>query len=134
MDSNLLDCSIPWSEVIENFAPPERSSKLPTTSMNAVSAMNSMNAMNSMGSSGLSAGASCLEEGKRISTPKARLVNRKRRIVCREEKAGKRSRVMEEDAYYLKMNTENLQALKAHLESVKLKEKELKQKKHKRKV
>ena len=34
----------------------------------------------------------------------------------------------------LKMNTENLQALKAHLESVKLKEKELKQKKHKRKV
>ena len=72
---------------------------------------------------------------------KARLVNRKRRIVCREEKIGreekgngKRSRVMEEDAYYLKMNTENLQALKAHLESVKLKEKELKQKKHKRKV
>ena len=71
---------------------------------------------------------------------RARLVNRKRRIVCREEKigkgekTGKRSRVMEEDAYYLKMNTENLQALKAHLESVKLKEKELKQKKHKRKV
>ena len=72
---------------------------------------------------------------------KARLVNRKRRIVCREEKIGregkgngKRSRVMEEDAYYLKMNTENLQALKAHLESVKLKEKELKQKKHKRKA
>ena len=128
MDSNLLDCSIPWSEVIENFTPPERSSKLQTTSMS------SMNAMNSMGSSGLSAGTSCLEEGKRISTPKARLVNRKRRIVCREEKAGKRSRVMEEDAYYLKMNTENLQALKAHLESVKLKEKELKQKKHKRKA
>ena len=70
---------------------------------------------------------------------RARLVNRKRRIVCREkigreEKAGKRSRVMEDDAYYLKMNTENLQALKAHLESVKLKEKELKQKKHKRKA
>ena len=140
MDSNLLDCSIPWSEVIENFAPPERSSKLQTTSMTSMSAVNSMSAMNSMGSSGLSAGTSCLEEGKRISTPKARLVNRKRRIVCREEKigregkAGKRSRVMEEDAYYLKMNTENLQALKAHLESVKLKEKELKQKKHKRKV
>ena len=98
MDSNLLDCSIPWSEVIENFTPPERSSKLQTTSMNAVNAMSSMNAMNSMGSSGLSAGTSCLEEGKRISTPKARLVNRKRRIVCREEKigregkAGKRSR------------------------------------------
>ena len=140
MDSNLLDCSIPWSEVIENFTPPERSSKLQTTSMTSMSAVNSMSAMNSMGSSGLSAGTSCLEEGKRISTPKARLVNRKRRIVCREEKigreekAGKRSRVMEEDAYYLKMNTENLQALKAHLESVKLKEKELKQKKHKRKV
>ena len=71
---------------------------------------------------------------------RARLVNRKRRIVCREEKiwreekAGKQSRVMEEDVYCLKMNTENLQALKAHLESVKLKEKELKQKKHKRKV
>ena len=137
MDSNLLHCSIPWSEVIENFAPPERSSKLQTTSTSSMSAMNSMG---SSGLSGLSAGTSCLEEGKRISTPKARLVNRKRRIVCREEKigkegkAGKRSRVMEEDAYYLKMNTENLQALKAHLESVKLKEKELKQKKHKRKV
>ena len=71
---------------------------------------------------------------------RARPVNRKRRIVCRVEKigregkAGKRSRVMEEDAYYLKMNTENSQALKAHLESVKLKEKELKQRKHKRKV
>ena len=68
---------------------------------------------------------------------RARLVNRKRRIVCREEMIGreeKRSRVMEDDAYYLKMNTENLQALKAHLESVKLKEKELKQKKHKRKA
>ena len=67
-------------------------------------------------------------------------MNRKRRIVWRgekierEEKAGKRSRVMEDDAYYLKMNTENLQALKAHSESVKLKEKELKQKKHKRKA
>ena len=60
MDSNLLDCSILWSEVIENFAPPERSSKLQTTSMssmssmNAMISMNSMNAMNSMGSSGLS--------------------------------------------------------------------------------
>ena len=48
MDSNLLDCSIPWSEVIENFAPPERSSKLQTTSMI------SMNSMNSMSSNGLS--------------------------------------------------------------------------------
>ena len=41
MDSNLLDCSIPWSEVIENFAPPERSSKLPTTSMSSMSSMSS---------------------------------------------------------------------------------------------
>ena len=57
MDSNLLDCSIPWSEVIENFAPPERSSRLQTTSMNSMismASMNSMNSMNSMGSSGLS--------------------------------------------------------------------------------
>ena len=57
MDSNLLDCSILWSEVIENFAPPERSSKLRTTSMismNAMISMISMNSMNSMGSSGLS--------------------------------------------------------------------------------
>lgn len=137
--------------MIENFAPPERASKLPMTSMgsmnamnamNAMSAMNSMNAMNamnSMGLNGLNGGAPGLEEGKRISTPKARIVNRKRSVVGREEKIaregnGKRSRVVEEDAYYLKMNTENLQALKAHLESVKLKEKELKQKKHKRKV
>ena len=54
---NLLDCSILWSEAIENFAPPERSSKLPTTSMsamNSMSSMSSMNSMNSMGSSGLS--------------------------------------------------------------------------------
>lgn len=48
MDSNLLDCSIPWSEVIENFTPPERSSMI---SMNS---MISMASMNSMGSSGLS--------------------------------------------------------------------------------
>ena len=48
--------------------------------------------------------------------------------------SAKRNRVAEEDAYYLKMNNENLQALKAHLESVKLKEKELKQKKHKKKM
>ena len=41
MDSNLLDCSIPWLEVIENFAPPERSSKLPTTSMSSMSSMSS---------------------------------------------------------------------------------------------
>ena len=66
MDLNLLDCSILWSEAIENFAPPERSSKLPTTSMSAMNSMssmssmssmgsmNSMNSMNSMGSSGLS--------------------------------------------------------------------------------
>ena len=57
MDLNLLDCSILWSEAIENFAPPERSSKLPTTSMsamNSMSSMSSMNSMNSMGSSGLS--------------------------------------------------------------------------------
>ena len=63
MDSNLLDCSIPWSEVIENFAPPERSSRLQTTSMNSMismasmismNSMYSMNSMNSMGSSGLS--------------------------------------------------------------------------------
>ena len=57
MDSNLLHCSIPWSEVIENFAPPERSSKLQTTSMNSMISMismNSMNSINSMGSSGLS--------------------------------------------------------------------------------
>ena len=63
MDSNLLDCSIPWSEVIENFTPPERSSKLQTNSMSSMSSMSSMNSMNSMssmssmnsmGSSGLS--------------------------------------------------------------------------------
>lgn len=82
---------------------------------------------------------SSLEESRRISTPKARIVNRKRLIVLREEKkvrvgSAKRNRVAEEDAYYLKMNNENLQALKAHLESVKLKEKELKQKKHKKKM
>ena len=125
--------------MIENFAPPEQTSKLPMTSMGSMNAMNAMNAMNSMGLNGLNGSAPGLEEGKRISTPKARIVNRKRSVVGREEKIaregnGKRSRVVEEDAYYLKMNTENLQALKAHLESVKLKEKELKQKKHKRKV
>lgn len=125
--------------MIENFAPPERASKLPMTSMGSMNAMNAMNAMNSMGLNGLNGSAPGLEEGKRISTPKARIVNRKRSVVGREEKIaregnGKRSRVVEEDAYYLKMNTENLQALKAHLESVKLKEKELKQKKYKRKV
>ena len=125
--------------MIENFAPPERTSKLPMTSMGSMNAMNAMNSMGLNAMNGLNGGAPGLEEGKRISTPKARIVNRKRSVVGREEKIaregnGKRSRVVEEDAYYLKMNTENLQALKAHLESVKLKEKELKQKKHKRKV
>ena len=125
--------------MVENFAPPERTSKLPMTSMGSMNAMNAMSAMNSMGLNAMNGSAPGLEEGKRISTPKARIVNRKRSVVGREEKIaregnGKRSRVVEEDAYYLKMNTENLQALKAHLESVKLKEKELKQKKHKRKV
>lgn len=126
----LLHCSIPWSEVIDNFAPPERTSKLP---------VNPIGSIGSIGSTGSNAAVSSLEESRRISTPKARIVNRKRLIVLREEKkvrvgSAKRNRVAEEDAYYLKMNNENLQALKAHLESVKLKEKELKQKKHKKKM
>lgn len=126
----LLHCSIPWSEVIDNFAPPERTSKLP---------VNPIGSIGSTGSTGSNAAVSSLEESRRISTPKARIVNRKRLIVLREEKkvrvgSAKRNRVAEEDAYYLKMNNENLQALKAHLESVKLKEKELKQKKHKKKM
>lgn len=126
----LLHCSIPWSEVIDNFAPPERTSKLP---------VNPIGSIGSTGSTGSNAAVSSLEESRRISTPKARIVNRKRLIVLREEKkvrvgSAKRNRVAEEDAYYLKINNENLQALKAHLESVKLKEKELKQKKHKKKM
>ena len=129
----LLHCSIPWSEVIDNFAPPERTSKLP------VNPIGSIGSIGSTGSTGSNAAVSSLEESRRISTPKARIVNRKRLIVLREEKkvrvgSAKRNRVAEEDAYYLKINNENLQALKAHLESVKLKEKELKQKKHKKKM
>ena len=56
------------------------------TSMTMMNAMNAMNAMNSMGLNGLNGGAPGLEEGKRISTPKARIVNRKRSVVGREEK------------------------------------------------
>ena len=107
--------------------------------MGSMGSIGSMGSMGSMGAVGANGGTTGSEEGKRISTPKARIVSRKRCIVLREEKeararGGKRSRVAMEDAFYLKMNTENLQALKAHLESVKLKEKELKLKKHKKKL
>ena len=41
----------------------------------------------------------------------------------------KRRKMEEETAYYLKLNTANLQKMKDHLEAVKLKLKELKEKK-----
>ena len=47
----------------------------------------------------------------------------------RKEDPVKRRKMEEETAYYLKLNTANLQKMKDHLEAVKLKLKELKEKK-----
>lgn len=75
------------------------------------------------------------EETKKIFTPRVKKVTRKRPVCSREEKERrgeeeKRRRVLEEEnSKYLGMNTENLQMMKDHLEKVKLKMKELKEKK-----
>lgn len=75
------------------------------------------------------------DEVKKISTPKVKMVTRKRPCCSIEEKEKrkkdeKKMRLMkEEDKYYLRINTENLQMMKDHLEKVKLKMKEMKEKK-----
>lgn len=75
------------------------------------------------------------DEVKKISTPKVKMVTRKRPCYSIEEKEKrkkdeKKMRLMkEEDKFYLRINTENLQMMKDHLEKVKLKMKEMKEKK-----
>lgn len=75
------------------------------------------------------------EEAKKIFTPKVRAVTRKRPSSTLEEKEkrmespSKMRFIQEENNYYLKMNSDNLQMMKDHFEVVKMKMKEMKEKK-----
>ena len=116
--------------MIDNFAPLKR----------VASKASSTASMGGMGSSSQFASSSGVhEESRQVYTPKVRPVTRKRPRITREEKekrvlsAAKRNRIAEENAYYLKINTENLQAMKDHLESIKQKMKERTEKKKNRK-
>lgn len=68
-------------------------------------------------------------------TPCVGVVSRKRVRVSREERESranendKRMRLKKEDEYYLTLNNTNLEELKAHLEALKLRMKEMKEKK-----
>lgn len=74
-------------------------------------------------------------DSKNVSTPCVSVVSRKRVRVSREERESrvndgdKRMRLKKEDEYYLKLNNANLDELKAHLEALKLRMKEMKEKK-----
>ena len=74
-------------------------------------------------------------DSKNVSTPCVGVVSRKRVRVSREERESranendKRMRLKKEDEYYLTLNNTNLEELKAHLEALKLRMKEMKEKK-----
>lgn len=111
---------IQWMEVVENFTPVRKLKSLtsPTPSLQA------------------SPSVSVAEpETKHVTIPTVRIVTRKRPHVTRREREErgedpvKRRKIEEESAFYLKMNTSNLQEMKDHLEAVKLRMKELKEKK-----
>ena len=111
---------IQWMEVVENFTSVRKLKSLtsPTPSLQA------------------SPSVSVAEpETKHVTIPTVRIVTRKRPHVTRREREErgedpvKRRKIEEESAFYLKMNTSNLQEMKDHLEAVKLRMKELKEKK-----
>ena len=109
-----------WMEVIENFTPVRKSKPL----------------LSSTPSLQASPSASVTEpETKHVTIPTVHRVTRKRPHVTQKEREErkedpvKRRKMEEETAYYLKLNTANLQKMKDHLEAVKLKLKELKEKK-----
>jgi singapore isolate B (sub-type 7) whole genome shotgun sequence assembly, scaffold_2 len=107
-------------EVIENFTPVRKSKPL----------------LSSTPSLQASPSVSVTEpETKHVTIPTVHRVTRKRPHVTQKEREErkedpvKRRKMEEETAYYLKLNTANLQKMKDHLEAVKLKLKELKEKK-----
>ncbi len=78
------------------------------------------------------------EEPKHVSIPKVKMVTRKRVCCSKEEKEAKaanptkRMRIKEEDALFLKWNTDNLHMMKERLEAIKQKMKEIKERKTKK--
>jgi hypothetical protein len=122
---------IPWSEVVNNFSAVK---KAPTkTPVQGVSSTIPGNVPVPTASTPLPP-----EEPRQIFTPKVKRVTRKRPYVLRKDREKRmqsderRGKVEKEDAYYLKINTENLQKLKDDLESIKLRMKEMKEKKMKK--
>lgn len=123
--------SISWTEVIDNFTSVKKAtqktalSPLPLTVPSPSLSIPSTPVPSS-------------EEAKHVSTPKVKTVTRKRVCYSREEKeakaanSNKRMRVKEEDAQYLKWNTDNLRIMKERLEAIKQRMKEIKEKKNKK--
>ena len=123
--------SISWTEVIDNFTSVKKAtqkaalSPLPLTTPSPSLSVPSTPVPSS-------------EEVKHVSIPKVKTVSRKRVYCSREEKEAKAAnhnkqmRVKEEDAQYLKWNTENLRIMKERLEAIKQRMKEIKEKKNKK--
>ena len=114
---------IQWSEVVENFVSVRK--------MNKTSGMSSLCVP-----CGIQMNGSVHEsDSKNVSTPCVGVVSRKRVRMSGEERdrnandGDKRMRLKKEDEYYLNMNNRNLEELKAHLEALKLRMKEMKEKK-----
>ena len=113
------------NEVIDNFVSVKKMQKItqPTTASTLTSLSPTVST------------TPTTEEAKKIFTPKVRTVTRKRPLSSIEEKEkrlenpSKMRLIQEEDSYYLKINSDNLQMMKDHLEVLKMKMKELKEKK-----
>ena len=115
---------IQWSEVVENFVSVRKMTK--TSGLSSLCVPCGVQGMN---------GSVHENDSKNVSTPCVGVVSRKRVRVSREEResraneSDKRMRLKKEDEYYLSLNTTNLEELKAHLEALKLRMKEMKEKK-----
>ena len=114
---------IQWSEVVENFVSVRKMNKTSGMSSLCVPCIQSMT------------GNVHESESKNVSTPGVNGVSRKRVRMSREEREShgrdneKRARLKKEEEWYLTMNTKNLDEMKAHLEALKLRLKEMKEKK-----
>ena len=115
---------IQWSEVVENFVSVRKMTK--TNGLSSLCVPCGVQGMN---------GSVHESDSKNVSTPCVGVVSRKRVRVSREERESranendKRMRLKKEDEYYLTLNNTNLEELKAHLEALKLRMKEMKEKK-----
>ena len=115
---------IQWSEVVENFVSVRKMTK--TSGLSSLGVPCGVQGMN---------GSVHESDSKNVSTPCVGVVSRKRVRVSREERESranendKRMRLKKEDEYYLTLNNTNLEELKAHLEALKLRMKEMKEKK-----